>query len=112
MGPEASTATLSWLPTTYTWSKRFPGLHSLPVSPKLSGAAPPNRARRATIAFLESDRPDAPRAGDAYGDVRIARGAAPDASFRIPTSGRLSWSARASTTLRPAPQPLIVADSL
>jgi hypothetical protein len=26
------------------------------------------RASRATIAFLESDRPDAPRAGDAYGD--------------------------------------------
>jgi hypothetical protein len=46
------------------------------------------------------------------GDVRIARGAAPDASFRIPTSGQLSWSARASTTLRSAPQPLIVADSL
>ena len=25
MGPEASTATVSWLPTTYMWSKRFPG---------------------------------------------------------------------------------------
>src|SRR5437764_3425998 len=40
-------------------------------SPKLSGAAPPNRASRATIAFLESDRPGAPRAGDAYGDKSI-----------------------------------------
>lgn len=29
---------------------------------------PRNRARRATIAFLDSDRPDAPRAGDGYGD--------------------------------------------
>jgi hypothetical protein len=26
---------------------------------------------RATIALLESDRPDAPRAGDAYGDISI-----------------------------------------
>ena len=26
--------TVSWLPTTYTWSKRFSGLHSLLVSPK------------------------------------------------------------------------------
>jgi hypothetical protein len=40
-------------------------------SPKLSGAAPPNRASRATIALLESDRPDAPRASDAYGDVAL-----------------------------------------
>jgi hypothetical protein len=31
--PEASTATVSWLPTSYTRSKRFPGLHSLLVSP-------------------------------------------------------------------------------
>ena len=44
---------------------------SLVLSPKLSSAAPPNRASRATIAFLESDRPDRPRAGDAYGDVPI-----------------------------------------
>ena len=44
------------------------GSCSLPSSPKLSGAAPPNHASRATIAFLESDRPGAPRAGDAYGD--------------------------------------------
>jgi hypothetical protein len=42
---------------------RTPRARSL--SPKLSGASPPNRASRATIAFLESDRPDAPRAGDA-----------------------------------------------
>jgi hypothetical protein len=38
MGPEASTATVSWLPTTYTWSKRFSGLQSLLVSPNLSSA--------------------------------------------------------------------------
>jgi hypothetical protein len=41
--------------------------------PKLSGAAPLNRASRATIAFLKSDRPDAPRAGDAFGDRVIVR---------------------------------------
>jgi hypothetical protein len=42
-------------------------------SPKLSGAVPPNRTSRATIAFLESDRPGGPRAGDAYGDGVITR---------------------------------------
>jgi hypothetical protein len=46
---------------------------ALARSPELSDAPPPNRASRATIAFLESDRPDAPRAGDAYGDIWIAR---------------------------------------
>jgi hypothetical protein len=47
--------------------------HLLMDSPQLSGAAPPNRASRATIAFQESDRPGAPRAGDACGDQAIAR---------------------------------------
>jgi hypothetical protein len=42
-------------------------------SPKLSSAAPPKCVRRATIAFLESDRPDGPGAGDAYGDQAQAR---------------------------------------
>ena len=36
------------------------GVRQLSPSPKLSGATPPNRASCATIAFLESDRPDAP----------------------------------------------------
>jgi hypothetical protein len=36
--------------------------------PKFGGAGPPNRASRATIAFVESDRPDEPRAGDSCGD--------------------------------------------
>ena len=40
-------------------------------SPKLDGADLPNSARGATIAFLERDRPDEPRAGDAYGDASI-----------------------------------------
>ena len=35
--------------------------------------SPPNRASRATIAFRESDRPDAPRAGDACGDDPVVR---------------------------------------
>ena len=50
---------------------------SLLVSPKLSGAGRPNRASCAAIASLESDRPDRPRAGDAYGDIshpRLGRG--------------------------------------
>ena len=38
------------------------------LSPNLSVAARPHRASRATIAYLESNRPKAPRAGDAYGD--------------------------------------------
>jgi len=46
---------------------------ALVLSPKLSSAVPLNCASRATIAFLESDRPDAPRAGDAYGDEAQAR---------------------------------------
>jgi hypothetical protein len=33
IGPEARTATVSTLPASYTWSKRFSGLHSLLVSP-------------------------------------------------------------------------------
>ena len=51
--------------------------HLLPDPPELSGAAPPNRASRATIPFLESDRPGPPRAGDAYGDIWITRLPAP-----------------------------------
>ena len=37
-------------------------------SPRISGAARPNRVSGATIASLESDRPDGPRVDDAYGD--------------------------------------------
>jgi hypothetical protein len=66
-----------------------PSSPSLALSPKLSSAAPPNRASRATIAFLESDRPDAPRAGDAYGD--------------IPS---VTTSSRTCTMQRPAPERL------
>ena len=47
MGPKASTATVSWLPTTYTWSKRSSGLHSLLVSPTSSRLA----RRRVTAAL-------------------------------------------------------------
>jgi hypothetical protein len=43
------------------------------LSPKLSRAAAQNRASRATIAFLGSDRSDGPHAGDPYGDIPIAR---------------------------------------
>jgi hypothetical protein len=34
MGPKASTATVTWLTMTYTWSKRFSEWHSLLVSPR------------------------------------------------------------------------------
>ena len=50
---------------------------ALALPPKLSRAVLRNRATCATIAFPESDRPDGPRAGDAYGDegaVRIGTG--------------------------------------
>ena len=48
--------------------RRVPGVASLPLSPKLNSAGPPNPGSRATIAFPQSDRPDATQAGDAYGD--------------------------------------------
>ena len=46
-------------------------LHALPLSPKRQrcGLAEPRHCE--TIAFLESDRPDGPRAGDAYGDDAV-----------------------------------------
>jgi hypothetical protein len=47
-------------------------LGALPPSPKLMGAGPQNHPSRATIAFLESDRPDGSGAGDPYGDAAIA----------------------------------------
>jgi hypothetical protein len=59
------------------------------LPPKLSGAAPPNRASRATIAFLESNRPDAPRPGDAYCDDWIA--VSPAVSDRAQRVSQLAW---------------------
>jgi hypothetical protein len=41
------------------------------VETQLSGAARSNRASRATIAFLESDRPDGSGAGDRLGDLGV-----------------------------------------
>src|SRR5438309_8585073 len=79
---------------------------ALSGSPKLSGAAPPNRASRATIAFLESDRPGAPRAGDAYGDIPRPRQGRPrrrrGARFRrgLPAAAEVADAAPA-TALRP-----------
>jgi hypothetical protein len=45
--------------------------HTDPRERKLDVPVPPNRANCATIAFLERDRLDAPRASDAYGDIVI-----------------------------------------
>ena len=45
---------------------------ALSQSPKLSSAVQPNRVDYATIPFLESDRPNEPRAGDACGDKAMA----------------------------------------
>src|SRR5205814_10572464 len=42
-------------------------------SPNLSSAVPRNDPSRAAIAFPKSNRPDAPLAGDAYGDKRCGR---------------------------------------
>ena len=57
---------MSSLASVQGTSKRITTLRSPLLSPKLSSAPPPNRATRATIAFPESDRPDRPRAGDAF----------------------------------------------
>ena len=66
MGPEASTATVSRLPTTYTCSKRFSGLHPLLESPNLESGAPgPRRS------LLPSDWR---AAGDRKGDDAVAPG--------------------------------------
>ena len=55
--------------------------------------APPNRASRAAIAFLWSDRPDAPRAGDAYGDATIAPVLAPGVcAGRSGLPARCAWA--------------------
>jgi hypothetical protein len=43
------------------------------VLPKLTGAVSPDRARNATIAFRRSDRRDASRLDDPYGDDGMAR---------------------------------------
>ena len=54
--------------------------------------APPNRASRTAIAF-RSDRPDAPRAGDAYGDATIAPVRAPGAcAGRSGLPARCAWA--------------------
>jgi hypothetical protein len=60
-------------------------------SPKLSGAAPLNRASRATIAFLQSDRPGVPGADDPLGDeahTRIELDRRRDARSNPPKSAR------------------------
>jgi hypothetical protein len=54
-----------------------------PLSLKLSGAVLRNRAAGATSAFLESDRPDGPRADDAYGDAGVVRPGPPPAWRRL-----------------------------
>jgi hypothetical protein len=57
---------------------------------------------RATITFLESDRPDAPRAGDAYGDNAITGGRAPHLGDRRLNSALHEQSVRSG---RGAPGP-------
>ena len=73
---------------------------ALARSPELSDAAPPNRASRATIAFLESDRPDAPRAGDAYGDASIVPIAGPGERFTTVAIARTSGAGTARPPVR------------
>ena len=53
------------------------GNGALVLPPKLSSADRANRATHATVAFLESDRPDGPRPGDPYGDDTIVGVALP-----------------------------------
>ena len=59
----------------------------------------PNRATRATIAFPESDRPDRPRAGDAYATAAVVRA-------RYSLSAEQSWEGSTTTfgrSRRPPP---------
>jgi hypothetical protein len=67
MGPEASTATGTWLPTTYTWSKRSSRLHSLLVSPSSERRCAPLRT---TFDLARALAPD-----DCKGDDVIVRAA-------------------------------------
>ena len=96
MGPEASTATVSWfLPGLTKWSKLFPGLHSLLVSPNLERPAAAVRtialilpgARVARLLWRQGASPDA--GGASWGRRRPAnaRAAAPPRT-RAPGSGR------------------------
>jgi hypothetical protein len=81
--------------------------------PKLSSAAPPNRATGATIAFLESDRPEGPRASDAYGDEGGASAATADKRLAMDAivvigAGRCASRTRTGSTTggaTNAPQP-------
>jgi len=58
IAPEASTATVSRLPTTYTWTKRFSGLHTLLVSARSERlpARPRTTAQRRRGAILALPR--------------------------------------------------------
>ena len=75
---------VSWLPTTYTWSKRFSGLHSLLVSPKRN---------RHECPYQTSALPRRQSSGPGRPDVRNARtadvrtGMAPGASSCDPEDG-------------------------
>ena len=68
----------------------LPRGRALVLPPELSGEARPKPASRVTIAFLESDRPGAPRAGDAFGDQAQPRSAPPMSPLRS-RRGHASW---------------------
>ena len=61
-------------------------------------ASRPNRATRATIAFPESDRPDRPRAGDAYATASVVSPRLADGCFS-PAMQKPSRSRPASAAL-------------
>jgi hypothetical protein len=75
IGPAASTATVSWLPTTYTWSKHFPGLDSLLGSPSRSC----DERRDRTSVYDEWNRQSGRARRDRKGeDPVVRRRAGPD----------------------------------
>ena len=72
MGPEASTATVSWLPTTYAWSKRFYGFafaaaiahqQSCGAAPRDGCFAAEAATRRSALRLLVSDKGSRARVG-------------------------------------------------
>ena len=55
------------------WDRRSSKLGATVAIAQTQQHGSAEHATRATIAFRESDRPDGPRAGDAYGDEGVAK---------------------------------------
>ena len=88
------------------------GPHRSPLlSPKLSGEFRVTTSWSATIAFLDSDRPEGPGADEPYGDEGVAKRVGQQTTGRPRfqsrerdgpplTCGRASWTQRVASPLR------------